>query len=708
MTEQPSASVNIQNVQQQYYDQRNLNVTAGADPQRVLEHVQAVESQAHSIVRETQRQAEQVVYDTKSHAQQYVHEIQSQAAHVVQETQKDAEFAIHKAQSQAASVEEKANQVIRDMSTQHRAELTRAQDVANQVQLHAQTQLREADAKIQQLMAVVESQHRTLETQRVEHREALVQVAALQNEVTMLRHSASTPTPAQDLNGAVNQKELMSVIESLRQEIRQTQTKPVQPPVIVPIATPPYDAMSACAGYPPGHSPKRFPEGPSPSQSPPPNPTPFKWSETATSIPQGSSGSSSSSSGGPPGPPGRGPSGGGSQGGQFTPFPNEWHSVGVGSADVLTEESVYRHKALQSIKIDSLPQDAGAFRGWKNGIITKLCSIDVTGHEIILGWILEALDPTADLNPRACMALPRLEAYIAAVLAEPKHLKGDLGVQFQAYCEQCQQLRMSPKGRFTLQMIAKRFQLDLNRGANLTQQSLLELSLDSYTQEGLSKFIERIELVLNSIPPSHQPSEMTKFTWLFSRLKPCRNMQRFIDRIKDAREGSHVKTWDWLYDKLQRVVIEMREDANEESVRRSLSPTKPKQDRPKGDGKGKDLKANVAVDTDDKGAKALPGPAKPKPRAKADSKGGGKGKEDGKQQPKAASPKSQVPTPKPKAKPKAEATATQDRSAVPCLFYPNGTRSRGENCPFFHDPKGKPAAKPKATAATLVPRPQLR
>ena len=49
----------------------------------------------------------------------------------------------------------------------------------------------------------------------------------------------------------------------------------------------------------------------------------------------------------------------------------------------------------------------------------------------------------------------------------------------------------------------------------------------------------------------------------------------------------------------------MREDANEESVRRALSLTKPKQDRPKGDGKGKDLKANVAVDTDDKGTSGI-------------------------------------------------------------------------------------------------------
>ena len=126
------------------------------------------------------------------------------------------------------------------MSNQHRVELTRAQDTANQAQLHAQTQLHEAGIRIQQLMAL----------ERVEHQETLAQVASLRNEVTMQRHSVSTPTPVQDLNGAVNQKELMSVIESLRKENRQTQAKPVQPPMMIPIATPPYGAMSACAGFP--------------------------------------------------------------------------------------------------------------------------------------------------------------------------------------------------------------------------------------------------------------------------------------------------------------------------------------------------------------------------------------------------------------------------------------------------------------------------
>ena len=297
------------------------------------------------------------------------------------------------------------------------------------------------------------------------------------------------------------------------------------------------------------------------------------------------------------------------------------------------------------------------------------------------------------------MFLPRLDAYLAAVLTEPKHLKGNLGVQFQAYVEQCQQIRISPKGRFMLQLIARRFQLDLNRGANLTQQSLLELTLDSYTAEALAKFIERIELVLNSIPLSHQPSEMTKFTWLFSRLKHCRTMQRFIDRIKDARDGSHVRTWDWLYGKLKTVVIEPREDANEESVRRALSPEEPKP-RAKGDGKGKAVPATGEPSADDqKTQSAMPNPtAKSKAKPKTGSpKGGGKGKEGGPQDQTKPGPnpkgKAPVGNPSAKAKPKAEPA----KPTVKCLFYPNC--NRGSSCSFSHEGALKAKAESKASPA---------
>ena len=428
----------------------------------------------------------------------------------------------------------------------------------------------------------------------------------------------------------MNRKELRIVIDSLRTEIRQSQTPgiPIQLPVPqrMSIATP----QSACAGYSPAcqgpPSPVKGPRSAHASTATPPFVPPPGHS------PSGSSSSSNGGRGFPTGWPGGSPSdpGGGNPGDSpHSQHPN-LHSIGIGSAVLSSEESVYRYKALQSVKIESLPQDAAAFSGWKNGLVTKLCSIDITGRDIILQWALEALDPNADLNVSECMFLPRLDAYLAAVLTEPKHLRGDLGVQFQAYVEQCQQNRVSPKGRYMLQLVARRFQLDLNRGANLTPQSLLEMTLESYTADALSKFIERIELVLNSIPQSHQPSELTKFTWLFSRLKHCRAMQRFIDRIKDAREGSHVRTWDWLYGKLQTVVIEQRQDANEESVRRSISPNKPVP-KSKGEGKGKATPAKGASADDRDQVKdqhAMPSStAKLKAKPKGNPKGGRKGKE---------------------------------------------------------------------------------
>ena len=72
-------------------------------------------------------------------------------------------------------------------------------------------------------MAVVESQNQALETQRVGNEELSAHVAALQNEVVMLRHSSVLVTPLQDPNDAVNQEELRIIIDSLRREIRKSQ-----------------------------------------------------------------------------------------------------------------------------------------------------------------------------------------------------------------------------------------------------------------------------------------------------------------------------------------------------------------------------------------------------------------------------------------------------------------------------------------------------
>ena len=117
---------------------------------------------------------------------------------------------------------------------------------------------------------------------------------------------------------------------------------------------------------------------------------------------------------------------------------------------------------------------------------------------------------TRELLELSSRELPRLDAHLASLLMEPKHLKGELGLQFQSYAESEHMKGKAPLGRVMLNIIAKRFFLDQSRGANLTQQSLLELDIMQFSHEGLRSFVDRVEFVLNSIPAELQPSEMTK------------------------------------------------------------------------------------------------------------------------------------------------------------------------------------------------------
>ena len=217
-------------------------------------------------------------------------------------------------------------------------------------------------------------------------------------------------------------------------------------------------------------------------------------------------------------------------------------------------------------------------------------------------------------------------------------------------------------------MIARRLFLDQSSGANLTQQSLLELEVTQYTPEGLSSFVDRVEYVLNSIPPELQPSEMTRYTWLYSRMRKVRVMQRHIDKIRDSRVGSHCRTYDWLFGKLKTCINEMKEDQNEEAVRSSLQKRlkdKDKDNKPK----PKAAAATTKSEGTQEESKGLPNPkAKAKPKATQPNpkeKGSGeKGK--GKKENKGKGPGQGEETksnPKPKADPK------PDKARVDCLFW---------------------------------------
>ena len=95
------------------------------------------------------------------------------------------------------------------------------------------------------------------------------------------------------------------------------------------------------------------------------------------------------------------------------------------------ESEVYKAKDLSFVKAESIPTDAAQYRGWKNAFLTKAASIDRTGRNRILGWLMQAFvaDATRDMLEQSSLELPRLDAHLASVLMDARHLKGELGLQ---------------------------------------------------------------------------------------------------------------------------------------------------------------------------------------------------------------------------------------------------------------------------------------
>ena len=81
------------------------------------------------------------------------------------------------------------------------------------------------------------------------------------------------------------------------------------------------------------------------------------------------------------------------------------------------------------MKVDALPRDAAQFRSWKNAFVTKVCAIDRTGADTLLKWLLPAFETSHDTDLSDPQGLPRFDAHLASLLADPKHLNSELGIQ---------------------------------------------------------------------------------------------------------------------------------------------------------------------------------------------------------------------------------------------------------------------------------------
>ena len=328
----------------------------------------------------------------------------------------------------------------------------------------------------------------------------MVQIRALQSEVTILRYQ-NLPQPTSPSIHSLNGAELVSTIAELRAEVQDLRGSMIgfqqlnislqrgvgtSPPASSNI-DPRTPADSGFGPVPPASgSPGSYKSSYRSAGSRQSPPIAIAPSIRQNPSPQGSpirhdpysDGDSSESElredfGGypfpPPDPP-PDPSPHGSQGSHHSA-----HSRGVGSNSLLSEEDIYKHKDLSLIKVDALLKDAAQFRSWKNAFVTRAYAIDRTGIDTLLRWLLPAFETAGEVNLSNPQGLSRFDAHLASLLADPKHLHNELGLQLQGYIERSQLQYTAPRGWVLLNMVTRRFFLDQRRGANLIEQALLEL-----------------------------------------------------------------------------------------------------------------------------------------------------------------------------------------------------------------------------------------
>ena len=74
-------------------------------------------------------------------------------------------------------------------------------------------------------------------------------------------------------------------------------------------------------------------------------------------------------------------------------------------------------------------------------------------------------------------------------------MKGEFGLEVQAYIERAHAHGVLPSGRAMLAMLSRRFRVDRVRGVTVTQQTLLAVTLDGFSYNQMQAFQERVEYI---------------------------------------------------------------------------------------------------------------------------------------------------------------------------------------------------------------------
>ena len=159
-------------------------------------------------------------------------------------------------------------------------------------------------------------------------------------------------------------------------------------------------------------------------------------------------------------------------------------------------------------------------------------------------------------------------------------------------------------------------------------------------------------------------------------MKHIRKLERVIEDIRESAPESRRREWDYLWNKIQDVLVQEREDTNAQSVIKSLQIAAPQ------------AKARGVPAETEEPPRSLPEPKTP---------------------PKAPVSTTPAPTPEPeaRAKPKAKSMSDAEKAKTPCIFFRMASSCmHGENCKYCHAPDKTPKVDPKSKPKAAAPKPK--
>ena len=263
------------------------------------------------------------------------------------------------------------------------------------------------------------------------------------------------------------------------------------------------------------------------------------------------------------------------------------------------EDQCLKWKDVSSVRLPSLPESAGALRAWKNSVIPIFIALDKSPENHVSDWLMFAFrartqDELHTLSTNS-QGFPRLDRMLCSWLSRPDCLKGYFGPRIQAYLEESMNSGRGLRGRHILNMVVREYDLDSALGGIISSVELFQLpSPDNDNISSLIQFRDKIQYILGQLPISEKPSEDILSKWLFERSRKVKCLHLVIDRIKESGVGAVERTFDYLWNRVQKAIAESQHERNLTSIQENLrkgplikKPGAVAQDDAKGKGKGK-------------------------------------------------------------------------------------------------------------------------